>query len=394
MPSRKSETFYKYDASKRTLARRYEKLKLILGISAGTILPIAISLAVLFTGVSRMFREVFLSVVQSYWISVGLFVIAFFLLLRLVELPLSFYSGYVVDHEFGLSKQGKRDWLVDEVKEFAVEATFLVIMAVVLYYLIATTRLWWIVAGLLFAVFSVFLSTIIPYVIMPVFYKVTPLNNSQLKSKLISMSKKIGVKSIDHVLVADESRKSIRANAMFSGIGNARAIVLFDTLLSGFTPREIVTVVAHELGHYVNKDVWKSALVGGVLALPAFLIIDYILRSSPNSLGLTGISDPAGFPAMFTIFIVVSFLLEPLSNWISRTMERQADEFALRVGDDPDAQASAERRLADMSLAVDKPAPWVEFFFYTHPSSARRIRLAEEWKKLRLRSAVRARTKR
>lgn len=195
------------------------------------------------------------------------------------------------------------------------------------------------------------------------------------------MSGKVGARSVDRVLVADESSKSVRANAFFSGIGRSKAIVLFDTLLNNFTRREVITVVAHELGHYVNKDIWKEAVLSGLLTLPPFFIADYALRQAANSLGLTSIADPAGVPIIIAILVGVSFLLQPFSNGISRVMERRADEFALRAADDSDAQSSAERRLADLSLAVDKPNRLVELFFYTHPSSARREQLAEDWKK-------------
>jgi STE24 endopeptidase len=173
----------------------------------------------------------------------------------------------------------------------------------------------------------------------------------------------------------------VRANAFFSGVGQSKAIVLFDTLLNNFTRREIATVVAHELGHYVNKDIWKEAIISGIFMVPPFLVADYALRLGANSLGLAGISDPAGIPLIITILIGVSFAFQPITNAISRYVERQADEFALRAAEDPIAQASAERRLTDLSLSVDTPNSLVELLFYTHPPSSKRIKLAEDWKK-------------
>jgi STE24 endopeptidase len=288
-----------------------------------------------------------------------------------------------VDHKFGLSTQRKRAWLGDELKGLGLEFAIGSIAGSLLYFLILSSSDWWLAAAALFAAFSILLSIILPYVIMPIFYKVTPLTDQALKSKLLDMSQKMGARNIDRVLVADESRKSIRANAMFSGIGKSKTITLFDTLIEKFNHREIVTVVAHELGHYVNKDIWKEAVTSGLLAIPPFFVADYALRQTATSLRFSGISDPAGVPIVFAALIGVNFLLQPLSNWYSRIVERQADEFALRAADDADAQASAERRLADLSLAVDKPNPAIEFFFYTHPSSSTRIKLAEDWKRTR-----------
>lgn len=372
---------YQYDPAKRALAKRYEIVKLVLEPVSGTIVPIAFSLFLLLSGNSVLLGQYLALATGSYWVTLSLYFVLFVILLQLVETPFSFYSVFIVDHRFGLSTQTLKGWVVDELKGLGIEVVFSVLAGVALYYLIRTLSLWWLAAAILFAVVSVLLSIILPYVLMPIFYKVTPVADSSLKDDLLEISKRVGARSVDRVLVADESRRSIRANALFSGIGKSKAIVLFDTLLSNFTRREVITVVAHELGHYVNKDIWREAIVSGLLAIPPFFIADYVLRQSTGSLGLTGIADPAGVPLIFAILIGVSFLLQPVSNGISRVTERKADEFALRAADDSEAQASAERRLADLSLAVDRPNRLVELFFYTHPSSSRRVELAEDWKK-------------
>jgi STE24 endopeptidase len=372
---------YEYDLSKRALAARYEGVKLVLGFIDGTLVPIAFSLILLFSGASIQLSSLLGSMSNSYWISLGLYLAIFIILLQVVEAPLSFYSGFIVDHRFRLSTQTVKGWFLDEVKGLGIEVIFAVLAGVVLYYLIRTTPLWWVVAAVIFALFSIFLSTILPYVILPIFYKVTPISDEQLKSELVQMSERMGVKNIDRVLVANESSKSVRANAFFSGVGKSKAIVLFDTLLNNFTRREIATVVAHELGHYVNKDIWKEALTSGLFLILPFFVADYALRFGASSLGLTSIADPAGIPLILTALIGMSFALQPFTNAISRFVERRADEFALRAVDDPVAQASAERRLADLDLAVDTPKRFVELLFYTHPPSSKRIKLAEQWKK-------------
>jgi len=381
MEQRTEEKFYEYDPVKRALARKYERTKLVLEVISETFLPATLSFA--FLAISISLRSYLFSVTDSYWLTVLSFLLLFTTILHIAETPVGFYSGYVVDHRFGLSKQTPRDWLVDELKQIGVQTVFLVPLGLVLYYLILSTELWWLAASVLLASFSILLSVIVPYVVMPIFYKVTPLTDEGLRSELLEMSRRAGAKNIHRVLVADESRRSVRANAMFSGIGSTRAIILFDTLLNNFTKREIKTVVAHELGHYVNKDIWISAAITGLAAIPPFLFADVALNWAETSFGLQGVWDPAGFPLLFGILIVVGFLLQPASNALSRIIEGKADSFALRVADDPEAQASSEKRLADMSLSVDSPSLLVETFFYTHPPSSRRVRLAEEWKNRR-----------
>ncbi len=381
MQQAEPKEFYQYDPAKRALARRYENVKLVLDVLNGTIVPISLSLFLLFSGASVRLGQYLAFVAGSYWVTLGLYLALFVVSLQLVETPFSFYSGFIVDHRFRLSTQTWKGWLVDELKGLAIEVVFAILAGVVLYYLIRAVSLWWLAAAALFAIFSILFSIILPYVLMPIFYKVTPIADSSLKASLLEMSRKVGARNVDRVLVADESRRSIRANALFSGIGRSKAIILFDTLLNNFTHREVITVVAHELGHYVNKDIWKEAVLSGLLAIPPFFIADYVLKQSTRSLGLASIADPAGVPIIFAILISISFLLQPISNGISRITERKADEFALRAADDSEAQASAERRLADFSLGVDTPNRLVELFFYTHPSSSERVRLAEDWKK-------------
>ena len=372
---------YQYDPTKRSIAKKYENAKLILDSVNGTLIPIAFCVILFMSGGSVLLSGLANSVTDYYWISLWLYLVVFVIILQLVAIPLSFYSGFIVDHKFSLSTQTLRGWVVDELKGLGVELVFGILAGSVLYYLIGNLSLWWIPAAAIFAVFSILLSIILPFVILPIFYKVSPLSDMNLKENLLQMSKKFGAHNVDRVLVADESRRSIRANAFFSGVGESRSIVLFDTLLNNFTHREITTVVAHELGHYVNKDIWKEALVSGLVIIPPFYIADYALRVALAARSLPSITDPAGIPLVFASLIGISFILQPITNWLSRIVERKADEFALKAADDPEAQASSERRLADLSLSVDSPTRLVELLFYTHPSSAERVRLAEEWKK-------------
>ena len=370
---------YSYDEEKRKVAKKYENVKLVLDAVNGTVIPAVFCLILFLSRASSRIAGLLGSVSGSHWFSLWAYLLVFVIILQLVTLPLGFYSGFVVDHRFHLSTQTIRGWVVDELKGLGLELAFGLLAGTVLYYLIGTTGLWWVVAAVVFAVFSILLSIILPFVILPIFYKVNPLSDIKLKEGLLQMTKKAGLGSVDRVLVADESRKSIRANAFFSGVGKSKSIVLFDTLLSDFTRREIITVVAHELGHYVYKDIWLEALTSGLLIIPPFFVADLTLRLAVSSSSLTSLIDPAGVPLIFAVLIVSNFVLQPVSNAISRTVERRADEFALRVANDPEAQASTERRLADLALAVDKPSRLVEVLFYTHPPSSERIRLAEEW---------------
>ena len=372
---------YKYDEEKRKVAKQYENIKLAFDTVNGTLIPIAFCTILFLSGTSNQLAISLGFMSSSYWVSLWTYLVVFVITLQLVTLPIGFYSGYVVDHRFHLSTQTIRDWVADELKGLGVELVFGILAGTVLYFLIGSIRLWWIAAAFVFAIFSIVVSIILPFVILPIFYRVSPLSDAKLKEDLLQMTNKAVVGNIDRVLVADESRKSIRANAFFSGVGKSKSIVLFDTLLNSFTHREILTVVAHELGHYVNKDIWIEAVTSGMLIVPPFFIANLAMRFAISTRTLTSLIDPAGFPLILTILIGLNFVLQPISNAISRTVERRADEFALKVANDPEAQASTERRLADLALGVDNPHRLIEILFYTHPPASKRIKLAEEWTK-------------
>jgi len=373
---------YQYDGEKRRVAKEYENIKLLLDSVNGTLIPVGFCIILFTCGASSRLASALNALSGSYWVSLWAFLLVFVIALQLVALPLAFYSGFTVDHRFKLSTQTIRGWAVDELKGLGVELIFGLLAGSVLYYLIANVLLWWIVAAAIFAVFSIIISIILPFVLLPIFYKVTPLTDLRLKDELLRMAQRTKAGSnIDRVLVADESRRSIRANAFFSGVGKSKSIVLFDTLLNNFTHREITTVVAHELGHYVNKDIWKEALTSGLLIIPPFFVADIVLRAAVGASSLNNMIDPAGVPLIFAVLIGISFVFQPLSNAISRAVERKADVFSLIAANDPRAQASAERRLADLSLSVDDPNRLLKLLFYTHPPSSERIKLAEEWEK-------------
>ena len=372
---------YKYDEKKRKVAKQYENIKLAFDTVNGTLIPIAFCTILFLSGTSNQLATSLGFTSSSYWVSLWTYLVVFVITLQLVTLPIGFYSGYVVDHRFHLSTQTIRDWVADELKGLGVELVFGILAGTVLYFLIGSIRLWWIAAAFVFAIFSIVVSIILPFVILPIFYKVSPLSDAKLKEDLLQMTNKAVVGNIDRVLVADESRKSIRANAFFSGVGKSKSIVLFDTLLNSFTHREILTVVAHELGHYVNKDIWIEAVTSGLLIVPPFFIANLAMRFAISTRTLTSLIDPAGFPLILAILIGLNFVLQPISNAISRAVEKRADEFALKVANDPEAQASTERRLADLALGVDNPHRLVEILFYTHPPASKRIKLAEEWTK-------------
>lgn len=362
---------YEFSHERRRKARAYTRVKVINGVINGILVPLVFFYAFLALGFSATLDNA----VQSTLI----YIFIFLSLLNAAQFPLRFYSGFVLEHRYGLSTQRFGGWLKDYAKGLFISYLFSLPVLFGLYLLLAVSS-WWIYAGVTYFFLNLLLHYIFPVLIFPFFYKVVPYRDAKMKRRLIKMAARFG-KRIDNVFVAKESEKSRKANAMFSGIGPTKRIILFDNLLKYFRKDEVETVIGHELGHYVNKDSLRYLFIDSVKIFPALLIIDYVLRSSIGLFGITALNDIASLPLFLLAYNIIELIIMPVYNTYSRHREGLADLFALKVSNKPRAQESTEKRLADLDLVDDRPHPLVEFILFTHPAPWRRIRMCQEWKK-------------
>jgi len=294
------------------------------------------------------------------------------LAVAVVTAPLGFVSGYWLARRFGLLHQPFRRWLLDRVKAAAIGGALGLIAFEIIYGLLAHFRLWWLAAAVIFFGGYVLLATVAPVWFLPLFYRLTPLADAALRDRLLALAARAGVPVVG-VWVADQSTKSKTANAALTGIGRTRRIVLFDTLLTQFTPDEIESVLAHELGHHVHGDIRRGLLVQGALTLATFGVADRLLRLSAGAFGWNGPADPAGVPGLALLLLALGVVATPLGNAFSRWIERQADDFALATTGNVPAFVGAMERLAALNLAERRPNRLKELLLYSHPSIDRRI---------------------
>src|SRR5581483_10949880 len=211
-------------------------------------------------------------------------------------------------------------------------------------------------------------NVVVPIYVLPLFNAFEPLTG-ELEQRLRALASRFGVGSAD-ILRMDMSRQTRKANAFVTGIGQTHRIVLGDTLIDGFEPREIEFVVAHELGHYVTRDTWRSIAVAELLVTVLFAVA-YALTPAREA---TEIRDrPLLIARLYATMLFTSQALRPLLFAFSRSREWAADRFALEATRDPAAGAAAFRRLRDRNLADADPPAWYEAFFSSHPSLRRRI---------------------
>jgi len=315
------------------------------------------------------------------WLMVAGFVGIFGGIYFLLNLPLSYYAGYVLPHRFDLSNQSLKDWLTDMAKNLALGIVLGLFLIEVVYFVLRVTGdAWWLWMTGAMLLFTVVLTNLSPILIMPIFNKFTPLGeeHADLEERLIQLAEKAGTK-VKGVYKMDMSRRSKQANAFLTGIGNTRRIVLGDTMIEEFSNDEIETVLAHELGHHVHNDIPWMIGFGTILTALGFFLVSLAMNWAINTFGLNGVSDPAGLPALMILLSLYQLVIMPIDNAFSRWRERMADNYALEATGKSKAFSSAFTRLANQNLGEVDPEPWVVFLFYNHPPLNQRIEKAENW---------------
>jgi len=281
--------------------------------------------------------------------------------------PLSFYSGYTLPHRYGLSTQSLRSWLWDQAKGFGLELALGVIVLLVIYWLLATfTAIWWLLAAGAMILFTVILANLAPILIVPLFFKLRPLEDEELARRLKALADRAGQR-VRGVYTMDLSSKSTTGNAALMGLGNTRRIVVGDTLFGRYTPNEIEVILAHELGHHVHRDIPKSIVVQSASLLAGFYLVDLALRGLVPPFGFQGIADIAAFPLLALVLGAFSLVIMPLNNAYSRLVEGQADQYALEATQNPEAFITTMTKLTDQNLGEARPSRLVVLIFYSHP---------------------------
>ena len=361
-------------------ARRYNRIRRWLGIAdfgVGFVLLIVL----LGTGWSGWLRDFAYRLgFQNY--SLSLFV--YFLLLLVIGKTLGIgldYYGFLLEHRFNLSTQKLRSWAWDEAKGFLVGVVLGSVVVEVLYLTIRQwPQHWWMLAWALFMGLFIVLAQLAPVVLFPIFYKFEPLDNEDLRRRLVVLSERAGTR-VRGVYRWKLSEKSKKANAALTGMGATRRIILADTLLDNYTPDEIEAVLAHELGHHVRRHILKSIFVQAAITLLGFWAANWVLHYSVDHHMFEEMSDFANLPLLALVSVVLSFLLMPALNAYSRFNERQADRYAFESIASVEPFITSMNKLAEQNLAERSPSKWVEWFFHSHPAISRRLAAAREWGK-------------
>ena len=372
------------DPEKQKQAKEYARIRRRLWL-VDNIFSALYALAWLFFGWASALRNWLndnWSLFNNPWLLVPAFVFVFGGIYSVINLPLGYYSGFVLPHRFGQSNQSFKDWIIDQLKGLAIGLPLGLILLELLYLALRVTGdLWWLWAAGGMLLFSVLLSNLAPILIMPLFNKYVPLGeeHQELAERLLALARRANTK-VRGVFKFDMSKRTKSANAALTGIGNTRRIVLGDTLINEFSTDEIETVLAHELGHHVHRDIPLFITFGTLSTTLSLYLASLALNWATAYFGFSGPADIAAFPALSLIFGAYGLVTMPISNAVSRWREKMADDYALQATGKNEAFASAFTRLANQNLGEIDPEKWVVFMFYSHPPLGERIEKARNWK--------------
>ncbi len=355
----------------------------------GTLFSVSIYVFLWWAGIAARFRDWARRGSQRHFIQCLIFVPLFVVAATLLNLPLDFYSGYILEHRFGLSTMGLAAWFGDWGKSLGIGAALSVIVVWIFYWVVRRSpRRWWFYFWLTSIPLVLAYILIEPYVIDPLYYKFTPLEQTQpaLVERIEDMMKHAGITVPPaRIFEMNASSRTKAVDAYVTGLGASKRVVVWDTTLKTMGPDELLLVLGHETGHYVLHHIPKEfALDEGVALL--FFFLGFIAANrlvgkvGPHS-GIEGSGDIASLPLMLVVLTFMVFLSAPLVNGISRHYEHQADQFGLEVAygivANPNAaEVESLQILGNEDLADPDPNPFIKFWLYTHPPLDDRIRFA------------------
>lgn len=360
-------------------ARRYNRARRLTEI-VDLVLSFGFLVVLVVTGWSVWLRDLAIRwLPDSYVLQLFLYVFFLSVLSKILGLSLDLYS-FRLEHRFHLSNQRLPSWILDQIKSWTLGLLLGTVMAEIVYSLMRTSPAhWWIYTWLIFIGLIVLFAQIAPVVLFPLFYKFIPLQNEELKQRLVRLGERAGTR-IRGVYEWKLSAKSKKANAALTGLGHTRRIILADTLLENYSEDEIEAVLAHELGHHVHGHMFKIIVVELAVAFLGFWAANEVLQYTIYQRHMfQHLTDFANMPLLVLVFSALSMLLMPARNAYSRFTERQADAYCWKSVSSIAPYISAMEKLNRQNLGESQPSRLVEILFHSHPPVSKRIAAAEEW---------------
>jgi STE24 endopeptidase len=297
---------------------------------------------------------------------------------QITGIPVSRWRELNYDKRWGFSNQTNKQWWTDLLKGIPLGIVISTALFLPIWWLIRTNDLWWMWGGLVLVAFVIVFATLYPVAIAPIFNKYTPLEDGPLREAVFETARKVGA-DISDVLVEDSSKRDSRGNAYVAGLGKTRRVVIFDTML-GESHDKLMSVVAHELGHWKLRHILKRIPLVGVLGFMNFVLLKFLMESEAvqDFAGAESIGDPAMFPVFYVAFPLVGVLTGLISSWLSRVHEREADLFSMKALGNGQSLADGFAMMSRKYLMDVTPTTWNRLT-RSHPPFAERMAMCTHW---------------
>jgi Zn-dependent protease with chaperone function len=349
------------------------------GVAWGLLVPAVI----LFTGFSARLRDMARAIGRRWYFTLVAYVALYTALMFVIDLPLSYYAGFVRPHEYGLSNQTFDKWFSDSLKELAVGLVAGALLIWIPYLLLAKSpRRWWFYTSLAAIPVMFLLIFVTPMWIDPLFNDFGPMKDKVLEARILHLADRAGIEG-GRVFEVNKSVDTKAVNAYVTGFMGSKRIVLWDTIIAKLTPDQLLFVMGHEMGHYVLGHVWKTivflSLVGLVTLYVAHRLAQGIITRHKARFGFDRLGDVASLPLLLLLLNFLGFFVTPVVMWHSRQMEHESDTFGLEITQNNNAAAMAFVRLQQENLGVPRPGWIVRTWRASHPVAGDRIDFANDY---------------
>ena len=362
-----------YDAEKYKQQQNYKFDNYRFGIVSSCVSFAIMCIVLVFKGFAFV-NHIVLQTTDFYILQTLLFFGICYGAMLVISLPFGIYETFVIEKKYGFNKTTPKVFITDTLKSLLLSIVIGGgLLAFIVYIYMLTSTYFWLLAWVLITGFSVFMGIFYSTLIVPLFNKQTPLEEGELKTAILNFAEKAGF-NISNIFVIDGSKRSTKANAYFTGLGKRKRIVLYDTLIQEMGTHEIVAVLAHEIGHYKHKHIYKS-MIYGIVETGIMLFIFGYFAASPELSAALGVEQPTFHIALIAFTIIyspVSSVLDIFSNSQSRKNEYQADNFAKKYGISAHL-ISALKKLSSHNMSNLTPHPWTVFLEYSHPPLCERV---------------------
>lgn len=371
----KEEVLEYFSRDQVQMAWKYTRFLRVLSI-VGFIIKGAFLCWVVFGGAfNKLFQGSFGYVVKETWQQVVVFSLLLWLTLMVLELPFRYLGEVYWQNQWGFSTQSLGGWGLDYVKGLTIDLVLLLPIIICFYFIYQfRPKTWWVIGAFGTGVLIIIQIYLWPVLISPIFNKFEPARDVEIITMVETLSEKAGLE-IDEVLIMDASSRTTKSNAYFTGLGATKRIVLYDNLINDYSPDEVEAVVAHEMAHWRRGHVLKGLLwgLGGIIFFWGFAYLMVRLTSPVGRMRFSNVLS-----VLLLVYFLISFLSNPFSNYLSRTMENEADYLAVKYTGKLDAAISLQLHLSKKNFSDISPHPFIKWFGYSHPPASERIKVMRE----------------